>query len=106
MQPYRKKMSILSVKNLSSLEFNKDVTFIIGENGAGKSTHIEAIALGLYYSPILMAIAFKDLAKNMLLAEIICYIWKTWNDGFSWTEIKERTVTELPGPNYDSKIFI
>ncbi|MGC6429672.1 MAG: AAA family ATPase [Jejuia sp.] len=35
------------IKTLNSLEFHKDVTFIIGENGTGKSTLIESIALSL-----------------------------------------------------------
>ena len=38
---------IPAVKNLSSMAFHPDVTFIIGENGTGKSTLIEAIALHL-----------------------------------------------------------
>jgi len=38
---------IPAVKNLSSMVFHPDVTFIIGENGTGKSTLIEAIALHL-----------------------------------------------------------
>ncbi|MDB5141698.1 MAG: putative ATPase [Mucilaginibacter sp.] len=38
---------IPAVKHLSSLQFHPDVTFIIGENGTGKSTLIEAIALSL-----------------------------------------------------------
>ncbi len=39
--------SIPAVSNLSSLKFHPDVTFIVGENGTGKSTLIEAIALSL-----------------------------------------------------------
>ena len=38
---------IPAIKNLSSMVFHADVTFIIGENGTGKSTLIEAIALHL-----------------------------------------------------------
>jgi predicted ATPase len=33
--------------NLSTLEFHPDVTLIVGENGSGKFTLIEAIALNL-----------------------------------------------------------
>lgn len=33
------------IKNLSSLEFHPKVTFIVGENGSGKSTILEAIAV-------------------------------------------------------------
>lgn len=35
------------VKNFKELEFRKPVTFFIGENGVGKSTFIEAIAVAL-----------------------------------------------------------
>jgi len=33
------------VKNMDSLELSKDVTFFVGENGTGKSTLLEAIAV-------------------------------------------------------------
>lgn len=33
------------------LKFDKKVTFLVGENGAGKSTILEAIALGCGYNP-------------------------------------------------------
>lgn len=39
--------NIPALKFLESLSFHPDVTFIIGENGSGKSTFIEAIALRL-----------------------------------------------------------
>lgn len=35
------------IKNLEELEFNSQVTFLVGENGVGKSTLIEAIAVSL-----------------------------------------------------------
>ena len=35
------------VKNFQELEFNSPVTFFVGENGIGKSTFIEAIAVSL-----------------------------------------------------------
>ena len=35
------------IKNFKNLEFNKNVTFLIGENGIGKSTFIEAVAIAL-----------------------------------------------------------
>lgn len=35
------------VKNFKELKFNSQVTFFIGENGTGKSTLIEAIAVAL-----------------------------------------------------------
>ncbi len=39
--------SIPAVRELGTLEFHADVTFFVGENGAGKSTILEAIAVGL-----------------------------------------------------------
>lgn len=37
--------SLPAIKNLSTLEFHPKVTFIVGENGSGKSTILEAIAV-------------------------------------------------------------
>ena len=43
--------SLPIIKNLSSLNFIKPVTFFIGENGLGKSTLIEAIATKWGFNP-------------------------------------------------------
>lgn len=43
--------SIPSVAKLEKLTFHPDVTFIVGENGTGKSTLIEAIALAMGFGP-------------------------------------------------------
>ena len=39
------------IKNFESVEFNKRVTFLTGENGVGKSTFIEALAISLGLNP-------------------------------------------------------
>ncbi|MCB2341385.1 AAA family ATPase [Clostridium estertheticum] len=39
------------IKNLSSLDFHPKVTFIVGENGSGKSTILEAIAIACGFNP-------------------------------------------------------
>ena len=39
------------IKNFKKLEFKKNVTFFIGENGIGKSTLIEALAIALGLPP-------------------------------------------------------
>lgn len=39
------------IKCLSSLEFHPKVTFIVGENGSGKSTILEAIAIAYGFNP-------------------------------------------------------
>ena len=43
--------SIPAVREISHLTFHPDVTFFVGENGAGKSTVLEAIAMALGYAP-------------------------------------------------------
>ncbi|MBI0576679.1 AAA family ATPase [Neobacillus cucumis] len=40
-----------SLRSLDELEFHPSVTFLIGENGMGKSTLLEAIALELGFNP-------------------------------------------------------
>ena len=45
--PERYPFSIPAVRELGVLEPHPDVTFFVGENGAGKSTVLEAIAVGL-----------------------------------------------------------
>ena len=37
--------NIKCIKNFSNIRLNKSVTFLIGENGVGKSTFIEALAI-------------------------------------------------------------
>jgi len=39
--------SIPAVRDLGALKFHPDVTFFVGENGAGKSTVLEAIAIAM-----------------------------------------------------------
>src|SRR5688572_8827313 len=43
--------NIASVRDLPSIEFHPSVTFFVGENGSGKSTVLEALALGLGFGP-------------------------------------------------------
>lgn len=40
-----------AVKYLSDLEFQKRITFFVGENGTGKSTLLEAIAVACGFNP-------------------------------------------------------
>jgi predicted ATPase len=39
------------IKKFKKVTFNKPVTFIIGENGTGKSTLLEAIAVSYGFNP-------------------------------------------------------
>ena len=43
--------SLEAVRNLSTLNFHPKVTFIVGENGTGKSTILEAIAIAYGFNP-------------------------------------------------------
>lgn len=44
MSPTKFPLSIPALKGLTTIEFNKKVTFFVGENGSGKSTLLESIA--------------------------------------------------------------
>jgi predicted ATPase len=44
-------LSLPAFKGLDSLQFDKKVTFIVGENGTGKSTLLEAIAVNYGFNP-------------------------------------------------------
>lgn len=43
--------NIPAVRELDLIEFHPDVTFFVGENGSGKSTVLEAIALAMGFGP-------------------------------------------------------
>lgn len=42
---------ITAISKMSSLEFTKPITFFVGENGSGKSTILEAIAVAYGFNP-------------------------------------------------------
>ncbi len=42
---------LLAIKDLSRIEFHPKVTYIVGENGTGKSTILEAIAIACGFNP-------------------------------------------------------
>ena len=43
--------SIPAVRNLGELQFHPNVTFLVGENGSGKSTIVESLAISLGFNP-------------------------------------------------------
>ena len=43
--------AIPSISNMSTLNFHKPITFFVGENGSGKSTMMEAIAVAYGFNP-------------------------------------------------------
>jgi ABC-type multidrug transport system fused ATPase/permease subunit len=52
-QTYLKEIPVIS--KIDTLEFKKQVTFFVGENGTGKSTMIEAIADAYGFNHLMMA---------------------------------------------------
>ena len=52
------------IKELDQIKFNKPVTFLVGENGIGKSTFIEALAVQLGLNPEGGTQNFKFSTKN------------------------------------------
>lgn len=75
-----------SIKDLSKIEFHPKVTYIVGENGTGKSTILEAIAIACGFNPeggtkninFLTNNTHSDLYKNLKLVRGV----KRPNDGF------------------------
>ena len=43
--------SIEAFKGIEKLDFNKSITFFVGENGSGKSTLLEALAVAHGFNP-------------------------------------------------------
>lgn len=43
--------NLIAVKSLNTLKLNSEVSFIVGENGSGKSTILEAIAVAYGFNP-------------------------------------------------------
>lgn len=49
---YLSRLSVVrSLHKMGGLRFRKNVTFIVGENGVGKSTFIEGLAVALGFNP-------------------------------------------------------
>lgn len=74
------------IKNLSNLNFHPKVTYIVGENGSGKSTILEAIAAAYGFNPEGGTKNF-DFSSNDTHSELQNYIklvkgTKRPNDGF------------------------
>ena len=45
---------IEAFKGIEKLDFNKPITFFVGENGSGKSTLLEALAVAHGFNPCLL----------------------------------------------------
>lgn len=49
---YLKNLSVVkNLRKMDGIRFNKNVTFLVGENGVGKSTLIEGIAVAMGFNP-------------------------------------------------------
>lgn len=65
---YLKNLPVISnLKKIKELEFTKPVTFIVGENGVGKSTLIEGIAVAMGFNAEGGVLIFAFLQKNPIL---------------------------------------
>ncbi len=91
------------VKNFKELKFNSQVTFFIGENGTGKSTLIEAIAVALGMPAEGGTNNFMYETKNTT-SELSEYL-RIGNDGGSYTVIYESPFTaDYAGPFFAADI--
>jgi predicted ATPase len=83
--PNRFPFNLPVVKDLEELVFESSVTFLVGENGSGKSTILEAIACGIGSPTIGSTNVDRDptLEAPRALAKHIRYVWnKRTNRGF------------------------
>ena len=82
------------IKNLKEIRFEKPVTFIMGENGSGKSTIIEAIAISI-------GLSAEGGTRNM--------VYETFNSTSTldrYLTIKNRGFTRNGNTFYARKHFI
>lgn len=65
---YLKNLPVISnLKKIKELKLTKPVTFIVGENGVGKSTLIEGIAVAMGFNAEGEVLIFAFLQKNPIL---------------------------------------
>ena len=62
---YLSKLPVIqNLKKTEGLHFNKNVTFLVGENGVGKSTLIEGIAVAMGFNPEGGTVNFNFATRN------------------------------------------
>lgn len=64
-------LNLPAVKNLGKLDLHPNVSFIVGENGTGKSTLLEAIAVSYGFNPEGVAEALTSQLKPAIQIYII-----------------------------------
>lgn len=78
--------SIPAVRELESIKFHSDVTFFVGENGAGKSTVLEALAIALGYGAEggTKSVQFKTTESTSTLHSALRLVRGAWKptDGY------------------------
>lgn len=77
---------VRNLKQIGRMQFNKSVTFIVGENGIGKSTLIEGLAVAMGFNPEGGIVNFKfstnDLHSNLYEYLTVSRGYKRHRDGF------------------------
>lgn len=69
---YKYLPAIKYIMDMDELQFNSNVTFLVGENGIGKSTLIEAIAVAMGFNPermsyMMLAIDIREMNDTILI---------------------------------------
>ena len=70
--------TVPSLRGLGTIELTSPVTFLVGENGSGKSTFLEALAIATRLPTVGSAPAHKDpsLAAQQRLAQQLALSWR------------------------------
>ena len=103
--------SIAVLKDLNKLDFNKPVTFFVGENGTGKSTVLEAIAVAHGFNPEGGSINFnfesKSTHSNLYKQLTLVKGAKRPQDGFFLrAEDFYNVATEIDNLNDSADVFL
>ena len=77
---------VRNLREMGRLQFNKNVTFLVGENGIGKSTLIEGIAVAMGFNPEGGTVNFNfstnDSHSDLHEYLTVCRGYKRHRDGF------------------------
>lgn len=78
--------AINNLKRMDELRFHKSVTFFVGENGIGKSTLVEGIAVALGFNPeggsINFCFSTNDSHSNLYNYLVVSKGTRRWKDGY------------------------